>query len=282
MDELGLEMTSKTLRVHREGAVYYTTFPSFEETGLVRHLYSTRRGGVSMGNLGPMNLSFARGDSVDTVTENFRRICFVSGIFPGDMVFSDQVHSDRIMLVDGRDRGKGLIKPKEMQGFDGLITNTPEVCLVTFHADCCALFFLDPDHKAIGLSHAGWKGTVLEIGRKTVEKMTECFGSDPSRILAGISPSIGPCCFEVQDDVKDMFAVRFPEWEDEIIRDGERPGKYYVDLWKTNRLILEKAGLRSENITVTDLCTKCEAEYFHSHRRSGNNRGSQAAFLELI
>ena len=112
--------------------------------------------------------------------------------------------------------------------------------------------------------------------------MTECFGSDPSRILAGISPSIGPCCFEVQDDVKDMFAVRFPEWEDEIIRDGERPGKYYVDLWKTNRLILEKAGLRSENITVTDLCTKCEAEYFHSHRRSGNNRGSQAAFLELI
>ena len=235
-----------------------------------------------MGNLGPMNLSFARGDSVDAVTENFRRICFVSGIFPGDMVFSDQVHSDRIMLVDGRDRGKGLIKPKEMQGFDGLITNTPEVCLVTFHADCCALFFLDPDHKAIGLSHAGWKGTVLEIGRKTVEKMTECFGSDPSRILAGISPSIGPCCFEVQDDVKDMFAVRFPEWEDEIIRDGERPGKYYVDLWKTNRLILEKAGLRSENITVTDLCTKCEAEYFHSHRRSGNNRGSQAAFLELI
>ena len=81
---------------------------------------------------------------------------------------------------------------------------------------------------------------------------------------------------------RDVYKRRFPEWEDEIIRDGERPGKYYVDLWKTNRLILEKAGLRSENITVTDLCTKCEAEYFHSHRRSGNNRGSQAAFLELI
>lgn len=284
MNEMGLgkELTSSTMGVRRQGAVYYVTFPSFEETGIVRHLYSTRRGGVSYGNLGPMNLGFSRGDHIDHVLENYRRICYITGIAPGDMVLSDQVHADRIMAVDGRDRGKGMTKPKELQGFDALITNTPDVCLVTFHADCCAIFLLDPVKKAIGLAHAGWKGTVMEIARKTVQKMTDMYGCDPKDILAGVSPSVGPCCFEVGTDVKDLFAAAFPAWSEKIIRRGVKEGKFMVDLWETNRLILEKAGLRKENITVTDLCTKCEEEYFHSHRRTGNDRGTQAAFLELI
>jgi len=115
-----------------------------------------------------------------------------------------------------------------------------------------------------------------------VERFQEDFGSEPDDILAGIGPSIGPCCFEVGRDVEGEFSRAFPAWRDEIIQPAENPEKSYVDLWRTNQLILEKAGLRPENITVTDLCTKCHEEYFHSHRRMGNQRGTQAAFLELI
>ena len=115
-----------------------------------------------------------------------------------------------------------------------------------------------------------------------VERFCDDFGSQPGDILAGIGPSIGPCCFEVGSDVEGEFAAAFPAWREDIIRPAENPGKSYVDLWKTNRLILEKAGVYPEHITVTDLCTKCHDEYFHSHRRMGNERGTQAAFLELI
>lgn len=277
-----MEFKSETLGIRRSGAVYYVTFPSFEETGLVRHLYSTRRGGVSRGNLGPMNLGFSRGDDKGAVVENFRRISYVSDIYIGDMVFSDQVHGDRIIYVDQQDRGKGIFKPKEMEGVDGLITDKPQVCLVTFYADCVPLFFLDPVQKVIGLAHAGWRGTVLEIGRKMVERLEADFGSKPADILAGIGPSIGPCCFEVGPEVEHEFASAFPAWREEIIRPAETAGKSYVNLWRTNELILRQAGVLKEHITVTDLCTKCHAEYFHSHRRTGNDRGTQAAFLELI
>ncbi len=277
-----MDFNSETLNIHRSSSVYYVTFPSFEKTGLVKHLYSTRRGGVSTGYFGPMNLGFTRGDDRFAVIENFRRISYVTGIYPGDMVFSDQVHGDRILYVDQQDRGKGIYSPKEMRGVDGLITDKSKVCLVTFYADCVPLFFLDPVKKVIGLAHAGWRGTVLEIGRKMVERFCDDFGSQPGDILAGIGPSIGPCCFEVGPDVEGEFAAAFPAWREEIIRPAENPGKSYVDLWKANRLILEKAGVYPEHITVTDLCTKCHDEYFHSHRRMGNERGTQAAFLELI
>ena len=277
-----MDFNSETLNIHRSSSVYYVTFPSFEKTGLVKHLYSTRRGGVSTGYFGPMNLGFTRGDDRFAVIENFRRISYVTGIYPGDMVFSDQVHGDRILYVDQQDRGKGIYSPKEMRGVDGLITDKSKVCLVTFYADCVPLFFLDPVKKVIGLAHAGWRGTVLEIGRKMVERFCDEFGSQPGDILAGIGPSIGPCCFEVGPDVEGEFAAAFPAWREDIIRPAENPGKSYVDLWKTNRLILEKAGVYPEHITVTDLCTKCHDEYFHSHRRMGNERGTQAAFLELI
>ena len=276
------ELKSSVHGIHRYGPVVTVTFPSFEATGLVRHLFSTRRGGMSAGYLASMNLGFARGDNAETVYENYRRISFVSGIYPGDMVLSDQVHGEKILEVGPQNRGEGLLKPKRMKDVDGFITNRREVCLTTFHADCPAIFFLDPVKKAIGLAHSGWRGTVLEIGRHMVERMSDRYGSRPSDILAGISPSIGPCCFEVEEDVSGIFEAMFQEHVDEIVLPSPKPGKYQIDLWKANQLILQDAGILPENITVTDLCTKCQAEYFYSHRRMGNERGTMAAFLELI
>ena len=276
------ELTSRVHGIHRSGPVITVTFPSFESTGLVRHLFSTRRGGLSAGYLASMNLGFSRGDSAEIVYENYRRISYVSGIFPGDMVFSDQVHGSRILEVGPSERGQGLIKPKLIKDVDGLITNRRQVCLTTFHADCPAIFLLDPVRKAIGLAHSGWRGTVLEIGRHMVERMGEAYGSKPRDILAGISPSIGPCCFEVGEDVSGIFEAMFSECVDEIVLPSEKPEKKQVDLWKANERVLMDAGIPRENITVTDLCTKCQEEYFYSHRRMGKERGTMAAFLELI
>jgi len=272
-----MEFKSETLGIRRSGAVYYTTFPSFEKTGLVRHLYSTRRGGVSNGYFGPMNLGFTRGDDQQAVIENFRRISFVAEIYPGDMVFSDQVHGDRIVYVDQQDRGKGIYLPKEMQGVDGLITDKPQVCLVTFYADCVPLFFLDPVKKVIGLAHAGWRGTVLEIGRKMVERFQEDFGSEPDDILAGIGPCGGICCYETDRDVPDAFISALGASANEYVKPvGD---KWHIDLAGLNRLILENHGVKS--ITMSDICTVCNSDKYWSHRKTRGVRGAMAAIIML-
>lgn len=276
-----MELVSTSLNIHEEGNLYYVTFPSFEKTGKVHHCFSTRRGGVSQGHFASMNLGFKRGDDPKAVMENFYRMGLATGIYMGDAVCTDQVHGDRILYVDQQYRGSGITRPVQMEGVDGLITDKKHVALVTFHADCVPLFFLDPIKEVIGLAHAGWKGTVLQIGAKMVKRMQEDHGCDPQDILVGIGPSIGPCCFEVGLEVCEQFEKAFGEDADLIIRPAMDPEKRYIDLWGANALSLRKAGILAQHLTVTDVCTKCHPDYFHSHRHAGNQRGSQAAFLEL-
>ncbi len=274
-------MESSSLNIRHEAGVSYITFPSFEKTGLVRHLFSTRQGGVSQGVWASMNLGLSRGDNPVHVLENYRRICFVAGTYPGDTVFSQQVHGSRILYVDQQDRGKGLIQPVEMEAVDGLITDRPQVALVTFHADCVPVFFLDPVRRVIGLAHAGWRGTVAQISAKMIDTMVREHHSRPEDILVGIGPSIGPCCFEVGPEVEAEFERAYPEDTALVVRPAEKPDKRMVDLWEANRLSLQKSGVPRDNITMPDLCTACHPDYFYSHRKMGNQRGSQIALLEL-
>lgn len=276
-----MDITSTTLQIHEEGNLLYVTFPSFERTGKVHHCFSTRRGGVSQGYYASMNLGFHRGDDPKAVMENFYRIGLATGIYMGDAVFSDQVHGDRIVYVDQQYRGSGITKPVQVEGVDGLITDKKHVALVTFHADCVPLFFLDPVRDVIGLAHAGWKGTLLQIGASMVRRMQEDFSSDPADILVGVGPSIGPCCFEVGADVYEEFRKVFGRRSQQLIKPAEDPEKRYLDLWKANELSLLDAGVTKQHLTVTDLCTKCHPDVFHSHRHAGSQRGTQAAFLEL-
>lgn len=277
MEQIGTEMV-----VHNVSGLSYLTFPSFDETGVVRHLFSTRHGGVSSGFLGAMNLSFGRGDNPQNVRENYRRICAAAGIYPGNLVFTQQTHTANIVYVNQLDRGKGLLRPVEMRDVDGLITDQPEVALVSFHADCVPLFFLDPVRKVIGLAHAGWRGTVAGIGGRMVKRMKEDFGCNPRNILVGIGPSIGPCCFEVGPEVAEEFRGAFPEFfHREIILPGKREGRNQVDLWAANRIDVTLAGVPLRNVTMPDCCTCCHPEDFFSHRKVGNDRGSMVAIMEM-
>ena len=259
----------------------YLKYPLFEKTGIVRHGFSTRLGGVSQGCYASLNLSFDRGDREEAVRENFRRIGAAIGVRCEDMVLSRQTHTTNVRVVTEVDRGKGIVRERDYTDVDGLVTDVPGICLVTSYADCVPLYFVDPVKKVIGLSHSGWRGTVGKIGKKTVEVMKDTFGSDPGDILAAVGPSVCMDCYEVSGDVIERVKEAFAEhlWEQLFYRKPD--GKYQLDLWKANELIFREAGIRPEHIAVTNVCTHCNSDILYSHRAAGDKRGNLCAFLAL-
>lgn len=259
----------------------YLEYPMLDECKVVWHGFSTRLGGVSEGIYSSLNLSFTRGDKEASVRKNYRRIAEAIGVKCEDMVLSQQTHTTNVRVVTEADRGMGFTRPLEYTDVDGLVTNVPGLCLVTFFADCVPLYFVDPVKRVIGLSHSGWRGTVGKIGAETVRVMKQQFGSDPSDILAAVGPSICKDCYEVSEDVILKFQENFDScYWDKLFYKKEN-GKYQLDLWKANEIIFAGAGIREEHIAVTNVCTHCNHKILYSHRANGDKRGNLAAFLEL-
>jgi len=275
----------------------YFTFPGLSELDVVEHLFTTRTGGVSRGDLAEMNLSYSRGDDGENVLENYQRIARVLNCRTQDMVTSDQTHTVNIRTVTARDKGKGVVCARDYTDVDGLITDVPGICLVTLYADCVPLYFVDPVKRAIGLSHSGWKGTVKHMAVKTAEAMTEAFGCHPQNIHTAIGPSICQECYEVSDDVAEAFQEAFRGTDDilyeinskglydchdrSILVKGRDASKFRLDLWLCNLILLRKCGIPAENIEITDVCTCHNSSYLFSHRASGGKRGNLGAFLML-
>ncbi len=276
----------------------YLQFPKLAEMEQIQHLFTTRTGGVSTEHLASLNLSFSRGDLKEYVLENYRRIGLVMGCSIDRMVASHQTHTTNIRIVSEADAGKGIIAEKDYTDIDGLITNVPGIALACFYADCVPLYFVDPVKHVIGLAHSGWRGTVAGIGRGMVSRMQELYGCDPAHIVAAIGPSICQECYEVSEEVAEEFWTGF--WVEENIRTfcqeirtsgiypevellipGKEPGKYQLDLWLANLIVLRSAGIRFDNIDITDVCTCCNPEYLFSHRASKGMRGNLAAFLMI-
>ncbi len=263
----------------RRGELEYLTFPSLAEIPFIRHLFTTRTGGVSTGDCATMNLSFSRGDDPEAVLENYRRICQILGTEPGQVVASMQTHTTNIRHVTSDDKGKGVTRSLDYQDVDGLITNEPGIVLACFYADCVPLYFVDPVNHAIGLAHSGWRGTVGRMGAHMVQAMQEAFGSRPEALITAIGPSICRSCYEVSEDVADAFMREFPDRE--VVFPGREPGKYQLDLWLANKNVLQQAGVTENHIHVTDICTCHNPEYLFSHRASHGRRGNLAAFLMI-
>ena len=273
--------TVPAMHVNKVKDVTFLTYPEFEKIPGIIHAFSTRLGGVSQGIYSSMNLSFTRGDSEEAVHENYRRLADAVGFSVEDIVTSDQTHTANVMIVSEKDRGNGITKPRPYTDVDGMITNVPGLVLATFYADCVPLYFVDPVHRAIGLSHSGWRGTVQKIGAVTVKKMQEQYGSRPEEILTAIGPSICQDCYEVSEDVILEFQKSFNSnlWQKLYYK--KENGKYQLDLWEANRQIMLEAGIKKEHISLPNICTCCNPQLLFSHRASKGKRGNLGAFLSI-
>lgn len=255
-------------------------YPLLEETGMVEHCFTTRVGGVSRGIYESLNLGLTRGDELPAVKENFRRVAEALGTDVGRFVLSDQTHTTHVKRVGREDAGHGLAKDKYFFEVDGLITDEPGLVLSTFYADCVPLFFVDPVHRAIGLSHSGWRGTAARMGQVTIEAMEREFGTRPGDLRCAIGPSICRDCYEVSGDVAEEFKREFPQHQGELLEE-KAGGKYQLDLWRANEIILREAGVPKGQIEMTDICTCCNPGLLFSHRASGGRRGNLGAFLMI-
>lgn len=264
----------------REG-VTYLTYPEFDRLPRFVHAFSTRLGGVSEGIYSSMNLSFTRGDKDEAVRENYRRLADAVGFKMEDIVTSDQTHTANVRVITEEDRGNGITKPRPYTDVDGMVTNVPGLVLATFYADCVPLYFVDPVHRAIGLSHSGWRGTAAKIGKVTVEKMNEEYGTDPKDIYSAIGPSICQKCYEVSEDVILEFQKSFEKKYWDSLFYIKENGKYQLNLWEANRLIMLEAGIKEEHISMPGICTCCNPEFLFSHRASHGKRGNLGAFLGI-
>lgn len=287
----------------------YFTFPVLEDEPWLVHAAFTRRGGTSEGYFSSLNMGAHLGDDPAHVAENYRRVGAVLGVPPEKMVFTDQKHTTNVRRVTAEDAGKGATRSRDYTDTDALVTDVPGLLLGAYAADCVPLLFADPVHRAIGVAHSGWRGTVGRIGARVIKEMREAFGTEPTDLLCGIAPSICQDCYEVGEDVAEPFRAEFPGHENELLKQqapptsavatkettgttspgsthtcgAAEPGsrKSYLDLWAANRIVLTEAGVPAEHIRMTDICTCCQPDILFSHRASGGKRGLLGIFIGI-
>ena len=279
-------MTSSRFReVEREGVRVIAWVSDRFPTGTVA-AFSTRVGGVSPDPYATLNLGAATGDDPARVAENRTRFFRAAGAHRGEIFYVAQVHGADVLPADPQraevtSQTAGGQSLRRAGRGDGLVTDRPNRFLVTFHADCLPIFLLDPVARVAALLHAGWRGTLAGVARSGVEAAVAA-GADRRRLLAGIGPGIGPCCYEVDEPViqrvRDVFG---PDGAAPLLRPGRR-GHAYLDLWRANLEILTAAGIPAENVAVAGLCTSCREDLFFSHRRArGGPTGRMMAVLGL-
>ena len=258
--------------------LWYGTFTHFDKVA-IKHGISSRLGGTSSQPFTSLNLGLHTGDKDKQVIANRRLFCQGVGVVAEDIVTAEQIHTDTVLVVTKQHIGKGAKKYSEaIRATDALITNVPEIPLMLFFADCVPVMIVDPIQKVIGIAHAGWKGTLDKIAQKTVIAMQTHFGTNPQQCLVGIAPSIGPCCYEVDDVVINRLKGQFDNWE-QLVRPHKE--KWYLDLWQANRLQLEQIGVQGKNIVVSKVCTACNKELFFSYRSENGDTGRMGAVIVL-
>lgn len=272
--------TAEHLRFDETKKVPLLTFDALSECDGIRHGFTTRLGGISSGIFESLNFKKGIGDSDENVDENFRRVAEEFGITPEHIVITHQTHTSNVRVITEEDAGKGVTRPLDYSDVDGLVTNMPKLLLSVFSADCVPVIFYDPVKKCIGACHSGWRGTAARISKKIIETMTENYGTSPSDVICVIGPSICADCYEISEDVADVFKNEFSAHTDEILLDKHN-GHFQLDLWKSIQITLEEAGVRFSHIHTTDICTCENPDLLFSHRASHGRRGVQGAFIML-
>jgi len=236
--------------------------------GWLRHAFLTRKGGVSLPPYDTLNLSKENADRKENVTQNRNRIAETFHFDPRHLVLLNQNHQDRILLL----REPFATLPSLLE-YDAMITNAPDILLGIQTADCIPIFVVDQKRKVIAAVHAGRQGTALHITEKVLKKMEEEFGSPLEDLIIALGPSIGPCCYEIDE------RVFMSKWEPFSTSKKER--RWMVDLVKINIAQMKNEGIKEEQIFWIDLCTSCHHDLFFSYRKEGQT-GRQLSFIGIL
>lgn len=255
------------------GDIRYYQFETLDPEVVVQAAF-TRHGGVSSGPYASLNMSISTGDSRENVAENRRRAFLAVGREPDSVADLCQVHSARVVVADAP-RGRR----EHLGRADALVTDRPEVTLFLRFADCVPLALFDPRRRAVGLVHAGWRGTLAKVAAEAVRTLVERYDSDPADIIAAIGPSIGPCHYAVGADVVTQTRAVFDDDADELLISRNGHDGYHLDLWAANARILRQAGVKQ--IEVARLCTVCRNTEFFSHRAEGGVTGRCGVLIGL-
>jgi YfiH family protein len=264
----------------------FLTFESFDEHGTLSALVTSRHGGVSAGPYATLNLGRRGDDDPAAVATNRERVASLLSEPATHLTFGRQVHSARVSVVTAVDRGRAF------DDTDALITNAADTPLVILTADCAAVFLFDPVHHAIGVAHAGWRGTVARIAGATVSAMRETFGSLPVDLHAAVGPCIGPCCYEVGENVIEAAQETFAGDTGDVLiepdmasagsfRASVNEDRKHFDLWRANERVLMDAGVAESRIEIAGLCTACRTDLFYSHRAENGSTGRFGALAML-
>jgi hypothetical protein len=238
------------------------------ERGFV-HGFPERTGGVSTGARASLNLGFRWGDDRALVDENRRILAAHVGYDPAELQVTKHVHGVNVWRV-----GEPLPEPPE---FDGLVCDRPGPVLGAFAADCVPMLFADPDAHIIGACHAGWRGAVAGVAANVVARMIE-LGARAANVRVALGPSIGPCCFEVGDEVVAAFTGAFGARPGMIVMGPRKP---HVDLRIALAASLEAAGVDAAHIDAAPPCTRCHPDRFFSYRRDGVQGGVHMGFIGM-
>ncbi len=268
-------MKTNNTDIIKKGEAVLLKYPNLSALDFVIHSASTRFGGVSeIEHFASMNLGLSTDDSVESIKTNWDLFCNASGIKATNTVCANQKHGDNILCATEKDRGKGIIYERDYDNIDALITNCPEVALCVFSADCIPVLLADAEKKVVAAAHCGWKGTFLELARKTVLKMVEQYGCNPINIKAAIGAGIHSCCYEVDCVLYMRFKEKFSG-----VGCISNIGKYYLDLPEINRYVLKSTGVT--DVFVSDICTGCNPDELFSHRASNGKRGLMVNMIQI-
>ena len=282
----------------RENQIPYYSCQAFESIPWLRHGFSTRRGGVCEESFNLNSIAPNAKDAKERINENRRRLLYALGIENTTLISLDQIHSDRVYVIEsaagfngspfsfslftspgstGNRQSKTKATSKNHEG-DALVTNMGNVALAIKTADCFAILIVDPVHRAVGAVHSGWRGTLARVLPNAIEAMRNRFQSDPARLLLALGPGIRECCFEVGKDVAHLFIEAYPE---KSVTQPHTivPGKYRVDLAAVLKTQMTQSGIPPENQYDLGICTCCNTQDFFSWRAEGAAAGRMMAVI---
>jgi len=260
----------------KKKTIEYLQSPLFSNCDFLEHAFCTRRGGASQDDYKSLNMSFREGDEESRVLSNWDCLATAFGIPLEQFLVVNQVHGDAIFVI--KPHGNYFSSSDELN-YDAIVTIRADLAICIKTADCVPVFIVDKVKKVIAVVHAGWKGSALGISAKVIRLMQKQYGCLPQDILAAIGPSIGLCCYEVDQVTADAF--RGQNNSDVFLQPGPKKDKWMLDLPEANRRQLLETGVPESNIELSGYCTTCNQDMFFSHRGSGGITGRQVNFMMI-